>query len=209
MILAAAEYAGKANLDKWSFLIEKYGSRQNGVLSLDSPEAGQTPYASIGGIRLRNGCTYILTARVKAAPGTQFRIYIENPKKWENKLLGPATGDGEWSEIRGSFTFHDVETAPSHAVFQLLGAGHAELRSLTIEPAPPEKPGEPREFLGGTTAPDWGIQPAGSGRIRDGKLTMNEPGTAGARQPRRKRYAAVRMRGPGQKHPRHPLPDVH
>ena len=29
MILAAAEYAGKANLDKWSFLIEKYGSRQN------------------------------------------------------------------------------------------------------------------------------------------------------------------------------------
>lgn len=178
MILAAAEYAGKANLDKWSFLIEKYGSRQNGVLSLDSPEAGQTPYASIGGIRLRNGCTYILTARVKAAPGTQFRIYIENPKKWENKLLGPATGDGEWSEIRGSFTFHDVETAPSHAVFQLLGAGHAELRSLTIEPAPPEKPGEPREFLGGTTAPDWGIQPAGSGRIRDGKLTMNAPGTA-------------------------------
>ncbi|MBS1371500.1 MAG: hypothetical protein HPZ91_16265 [Lentisphaeria bacterium] len=174
----AAEYAGKANAEKWGFQTENTGTKRDGILTLSTRNAGLSPYASTGGIRLENGCTYILTAQVKATPGTPFRVYVENPKKWENKLVGPVAGDGEWGEIRGSFTFHDAEEAPSHAVFQLLGAGTAELRSLTIEPAPPEKPGEPREFLGKTTAPDWGLQPAGSGRIRDGKLTMTAPGTA-------------------------------
>lgn len=174
----AAEYAGREHLNEWTFQQEANGRKQDGVLILTSADSKLTPLASAGGIRLQNGRTYILTAQVKGSPGSSFRVYVENPKKWENKLIGPVTGDGEWGEIRGSFTFHDVEEAPSHLVFQLLGPGTAELRSLTIEPVPPEKPGEPREYLGETVSPDWNIQPAGKGRIRDGRLTLTAPGTA-------------------------------
>ena len=116
---------------------------------------------------------------MKGSPGSSFRVYVENPKKWENKLIGPVTGDGEWGEIRGSFTFHDGGRGSlASGLSAARPWGRPELRSLTIEPVPPKNRGSRGNISGETVSPDWNIQPAGKGRIRDGRLTLTAPGTA-------------------------------